>query len=70
MGQGLGVGKWCIDQQALPLNPTNSTTLRVQSKAVRNVVTLVHLLSRSILKQVASRMMYKGGIETEANALL
>jgi len=39
-GQGSwGVGKNLVDQQALPLNPVESTALTTQSMTIRNEVT-------------------------------
>ena len=39
-GQGSwGVGKDLVDQQALPLNPVDSTALKTQSMTIRNEVT-------------------------------
>jgi hypothetical protein len=39
-----------IDQYALPKNPVDSPALKVQSMVVRNEITFMHLLERSITK--------------------
>ncbi len=69
-GTGYGVGKSLRDQQALPINPANSITLKVHSMVIRNEITSRLLSGGRIPVVGANRMQRVGKIESEANALL